>query len=447
MDYFSSLNASALDPDTPTLFELFSSRELDALIGPSIRYIITFYAQRHPRYLLRLATKFDEIYALVFGIVEYYHLKNWNATFTEKFYGLKRTRVLNSGPTSSLPRARVAASDFVEKSRRLTKKQVWASVIITMLGPYIKEKAEVKYQRLQARALVHDLDAEYQRVMRPSNLSEDSFSNNNTQSYTRTEKLRVFANYWFYKLYPYVHTTNSAITLIFYLMYLFNKSSSATCLSDWLLGIQYSRMSQFDYRLADERSGKPITPESLEKDDDTPLIGKLVNMLTTRKGFDFAQNGVLSALSYALPTSMFLLKFLEWWSASDIASKLISKGARGLLDGSLPVLRNPEPDSTTEVVEDEGEKKTGNQTKVVKRLVRDTSLCPICGSAIVNPTAIESGIVFCYPCIYKYLESAAAPTESNQGGRCPVTGVRLLQCRYSTETESWEVGGLRRLMV
>lgn len=460
MDYISSLNSSALDPNTPTLFELFSARELDALIGPSIRYIITFYAQRHPRYLLRLATKFDELYVFLFGIVEYYHLKNWNSTFTEKFYGLKRTRVLNSGAISTLPRTRVAASDYVEKSLRLSKKQVWASVLMTMLGPYIKEKAEVKYQRLQARALVHNLDSEYQRVMAaPSSRTEASArrestellisEDTNTQIHTKREKMQVFVDYWFYKLYPYISAGHSAITLIFYLMYLFNKASTATCLSDWLLGIQYSRMGQFDYMLADERAGKNMSVDPQEKDDDeTPLIGKLINLVKTRQGYSTIKNGIFSVLSYALPTSMFMLKFLEWWSASDVASKIISKSARGLLEGNLPVLRNNErtlrsADKANEKQEVKSRKKVDN----VEKLVRDTSLCPLCGSLIANPTVIESGVVCCYPCIYKYLESAPPPTESDVGGRCPVTGARLLQCQYNSETETWEVGGLRRLMV
>lgn len=482
MDYFSSLNASALDPDTPTLFELFSSRELDALIGPSIRYIVTFYAQRHPRYLLRLATKFDEIYALVFGIVEYYHLKNWNSTFTEKFYGLKRARVLNSG-AGSLPRARVAAPNFVEKSRRLSNKQIWASVLITILGPYIKEKMEIKHQRLQARALVNDINAEYQRAMAAPTSRADAaakgydLSSDDLQIKTRSEKLTVFIDYWFYKIYPYYSGGHAAITLLFYLMYLFNRAATATCLSDWLLGIQYARMGQYDYMLADERAGVSPTLSNdtfntgADAEEDTPFIAKVVNFFTTRKGVDTVQDGVLSTLSYALPTSMFLLKFLEWWSASDVASKLASKSTRGILDGNLPVMRGEselytvtpqteEPDEKkmlerdSESEDDEENEKEETRiapvTKKTVRLVRDTSLCPLCGTQITNPTAIESGVVFCYPCIYKHLESVEPPSEydtDNIGGHCPVTGIRLLQCRYSHENQSWEIGGLRRLMI
>jgi peroxin-12 len=96
MDYFSSLSASSLDPDIPTLFELLSAHQLNDLISPSIRYILTFYAQRNPQYLLRLANKYDELYAVLMGLVEYYHLKKWNSSFTEKFYGIKRSRVLNT---------------------------------------------------------------------------------------------------------------------------------------------------------------------------------------------------------------------------------------------------------------------------------------------------------------------------------------------------------------
>lgn len=77
------------------------------------------------------------------------------------------------------------------------------------------------------------------------------------------------------------------------------------------------------------------------------------------------------------------------------------------------------------------------------KIVRDSRLCPLCAEPVTNATAIETGVVFCYPCIYKHLENGT----SEDGGRCPVTGTRLLQCRYNADRETWDVGGLRRLMI
>lgn len=420
MDYFSSLNASALDPDTPTLFELLSAKELDDLISPSIRYIITFYAQRHPRYLLRVANRFDEIYGLAMGLVEYYHLKYWNSSFTEKFYGLKRTNLLN---TPAL-RAQFATPNLVEQRRRLTRKQIWGSLVMIVAVPYVKEKLDVRYERLKGQALVKDMDRERQRIQ-------------GDRSVDLKTKMLFEIDYWFYKIYPLATSAHHLATLLFYLGFLFGRTTSHS-VSDYLLGIKFSRMSNFDYQLDDERNRPPMTTGGGEDASDEPMIAKVVNFFTTKQGLNVVQSSALSVLSYALPTSMFLLKFLEWWSGSDLAHRLASK-SRGALDDNLPT-----PKSLPEM-EDKKRQVVDEKAKVHKSvsLVRDTSLCPICGERITNPTVIESGITFCYPCIYKHLENSDRET----GGHCPVTGQRLLQCRFQEETSEWEIGGLRRLMI
>lgn len=412
MDYFSSLDSSSLDPDTPTLFELLSAKELDDLINPSIRFIVSFYAQRHPRYLLRLATKFDEIYAVLMGIVEYYHLKNWNASFTEKFYGLKRTNVLN---TSAL-RSHRAVPDLVEERRRLTKRQVIGSLALLIAVPYIREKLDVKYERMKAQSLINDID-EQRRNMQ-----------NSERAITLAERTNFEINYWFFKLYPYTKGAYHLATLLFYLGYLFGKTSSHS-VSDFLLGMKYSRLSGYDYMLDDQRA-RALELGPKEEDDDVPMLGQIVNFFTTRRGLETLRNSTLSGLSYALPTSMFMLKFLEWWSGSELAHRLAAKSrGGGLADDSLPIPRT-EADEVTAKDADQGR-------------MRDSSLCPLCGEKITNPTAIETGVVYCYTCIFRHLEGADRET----GGHCPVTGQRLLQCSYSVEKESWEVGGLRRIMV
>lgn len=428
MDYFSSLNASALDPDTPTLFELLSAKELDDLISPSIRFIVTHYAQRHPRYLLRVANRFDEIYALAMGLVEYYHLKNWNASFTEKFYGIKRTNVLN---TRAL-RAQQAVPQVMDGRRRMTRAQVWGSLLLVVAAPYVREKLDVRYDRLKGQALVRDMDRERDRIWADRTVEWK-------------QKMRFEMDYWFYKIYPLAKSAHHLATLLFYLGFLFGKTSSHS-VADWVLGIKYSRMSSFDYELDYQRNLPPgAVPGAGDSDDgDKPLIGKVVDFFTTSKGLDTVQSSALTGLSYALPTSMFMLKFLEWWSGSDLAHRLVSK-SRGALDDSLPTPSPLKELKASDSNEDDDEEATEKpkHSQDTANLVRDTSLCPLCGELVTNPTVIESGITFCYPCIYKHLENSDRET----GGHCPVTGQRLLQCRFSEDTQEWEIGGLRRLMI
>jgi len=77
----------------------------------------------------------------------------------------------------------------------------------------------------------------------------------------------------------------------------------------------------------------------------------------------------------------------------------------------------------------------------------DSALCPICGDDIVTATACQTGFVFCYTCIHRwiagqhprqeeYMKGREGKWESGEG-RCAVTGRRVLG---GTE-------GLRRVMV
>jgi peroxin-12 len=392
MDYFSSLNANSLDPDTPTLFELLSAHQLQDLISPSLRYIVTFYAQRHPQYLLKLANRYDELYMVVMGLVEYYHLKNWNASFTEKFYGLKRTRVLT---TNALGTRAVAPQAF-ERHRRLSNRQVWGSVFLVIVAPYLKEKLDARYEVLKGRYMFRTVEQDriiaYQGPV--------------------SARLQFEVDRWLLRFYPTLTMAENVVSLGFYLLFLFSKTTKSG-VADLVLGMKYSRLSQIDYQMMEE-----AVP--LLKEPDQPLGNRIAQLLITGQGLKAIKNSALSGLSYALPTSMFLLKFLEWWHASDFARQM-SKKARGG-DGSDDSLPLPLPPKTT---------------------MSHSANCPLCGQPMANPTAIETGAVFCYLCIYRHLEDG----DKDTGGRCPVTGQKLLGCKYSEVKSGWEVGGLRRLVV
>ena len=109
-----------------------------------------------------------------------------------------------------------------------------------------------------------------------------------------------------------------------------------------------------------------------------------------------------ASLNLVLPTSIFLLKFLEWWSSSSFPRHLKTSTTISL---DLPPPSVPKPS------------------------FHPDDSCPICHSEIVNPTAVlESGYVFCYKCIFSYIEVE---------NRCPITHIRTLS---GTE-------GLRRIRI
>lgn len=396
MDYYSSLNASTLDPDNPTLFELLSAHQLQDLISPSLRYIISFYAQRHPQYLLKIANRYDEIYAILMGVVEYYHLSTWNSSFTERFYGLKRTRLLNSPALLS----RNSVPDKFESLRRLTRKQIIGSLIFAVALPYVKEKLDARYETLKGRYMFRSIESDEPAPDAP-----------------RSAKLKYQFDKLLLKAYPLFTMARASVGLLFFLGYLFSKTPYSS-IEDLILGIKFSRLNAYDYNRNE--------PPKLDEDDQSSYIQKFVRRVQQGQGLQELQNIALSSLSYALPTSMFLLKFLEWWYSSDFAQQM-SKKPRNT-DGeddnlSVPTREYP---STQDVLPN----------------VAKYGLCPLCKEPISNPTVIESGVAFCYPCIYRHLENG----DKETGGRCPVTGQKLLLCRYDDEN-GWQVGGLRRLMI
>ena len=141
-----------------------------------------------------------------------------------------------------------------------------------------------------------------------------------------------------------------------------------------------------------------------------------------------------------LPTSIFFLKFLEWWYASDFARQLSTKTAASIELPPPVGLKPPPPSSERNRVHGDS-----SSRHLVRAPEDDSGRCPICEREIANPTAVQTGYVFCYPCVFRWVQDGqgrAGDGDDEDGkqaraGRCPVTGVRLLG---GTE-------GLRRLMI
>lgn len=371
MDYYSSLNAATLDPDIPTVFEILSAKQLQDLIYPSIRHIIVHYAECNPAYLLRIANRFDEIYLVAMGLVEHYHLKHWNATFTEKFYGLKRTNILGYSALNS----RKATPNIVEKERRLTAKQRWLCLFFVVVVPYLREKCEARYDILKGKYSFKSIEED-----RPA---DDA---------PLRAKIRYHYDYLLYKWYPRYCMVESTSTILFLLGYLFHRTK-ATSLVDYLVNFQYSRLSSFDHQL-----------NSLDTE-----VKDWREYLTTQ----YLSGLVLSTFSYALPSALFFVKFFEWWNSSNFASKLNQLG---------PKLDPPS---------------TGIPPLGLKG-------CPICKrTEIENPAVLETGVIYCYKCIFNHLQSG----DRSKKPVCPATNKRLLLTTWNDEQENWLVGGLRRLMI
>ncbi|CAK7269760.1 ubiquitin-protein ligase peroxin 12 [Sporothrix epigloea] len=448
------------DQQKPSLFELLSEQQLHGLLPPTLRYLLTVATQRYPRYLLRALNSFDELYALAMVVVEHFYLKTMGGTFTEHFYGLKRERVLEGGRHGSqIPRATSGTPAVVRTFLQLSRSSdLWRNIAVIVGVPYLKRKLDTAYELDAPRAR---LGAAYQRL--PTNPA-------------LRDRLRHAARWFLRNVYPSVHAAYGFALLAFNLAYLFDSSRYSSPLL-WLVSTRIRRMTGADYRAIDDAAEK----QALSSPPSSTRIG----------------GNLLSGLSMVLPASIFALKFLEWWHASDFAKQLSLRAAASLdlpppLSAGLPPASNKSASTSTStgsigrkgILKRESSRRTedtpvqsqeesvtiaaavGDVPTEEEELARtapiakpsllpiytvpaptDSALCPICTNAITTPTACQTGVVYCYICIHKwvsgqhekqekFMASKSRNWESGEG-RCAVTGRRVLG---GTE-------GLRRLMV
>ncbi|KAI1468701.1 Pex12 amino terminal region-domain-containing protein [Daldinia caldariorum] len=443
MEFVTALRGT-FDDQKPSLFELLSEQQLNSLLPPTLRYLLTVATHRYPRYLLRVLNSFDELYALAMLVIERHYLRTRGGGFTEHFYDLKREKALQA----EVPRATTRAPELVRQTLKLSEKDIWKNLAVMVAIPYLKRKLDESHEIEAPRAL---LGANYTRM--PAN---------------PTLKQRLLHYYkWFIRnVYPSVHAAYYFSIIAFNLAYLFDGTKYHNPFL-WLIGTRIRRMNGADYQ-AIEALGK-------SKPGSAPLTA--ANFLNPR----VLGPKLLSSLSVLLPTSIFALKFLEWWYASDFAKQLSRKASENLelpppVVSGLSALgvkglqqkknkKGQDEKSKDKEKEGEGEGEGVERAKIPSAddapiatpsllpiftvpAPEDSELCPICEEEITTATACQTGVVYCYACIHRWLEGThqrqedfmAADREGkweSGRGRCAVTGRRVLG---GTE-------GLRRIMV
>jgi peroxin-12 len=430
MEFLTALN-SPLDDQKPSLFELLSEAQLSALLPPSLRYLLTIATHRHPRYLLRVLNSFDELYALLMLLVERHYLKTHGGGFTENFYGLKREKALSVG---EITRANIGAPAHVREALKLNNGDIWKNLAVMVGMPYLKRKLDESYEINAPRAL---LGGNYNRM--PAN---------------PTIRQRILHYYrWFLRnVYPSVNAAYYFAVLVFNVAYLFDNSRFHSPFL-WMIGTRMRRLGEEDY--------KAIAALS------EPKAGAKGGNLGVNSIFSPRVMGdkLLGSLKILLPTSIFALKFLEWWHASDFARQLSRKAAEGtelpppVVSGlsTLSTRFGPAGQKKVEGSEEKEseERELKNPPIAAASLLpiytvptpEDSELCPICEQEVTTATACQTGFVFCYTCIHRWVKGNHDKQEEfmkgkegkweNGKGRCAVTGRRVLG---GTE-------GLRRIMI
>lgn len=456
-----------LDEQKPSLFELLSEQQLAALIPPSIRYVLAVATHRYPRYLLRILNNYDELYALLSVVVEKYYLETFGGGFTENFYGLKREKVLHLRG-GEIPRASLGVPSEVSQRLQLKNNRgdVWKNLLIMVGLPYLKRKLDESYD-------IHIAPSASLSIGLGGTEGRHFIDRDALPPHPTIKQRIVWTYKWFLRhIYPSVNAAYYFSVLAFSLGYLFDGTKYSSPFL-WMVGTRMRRLNSQDYKSIDEASKASIVA----------VVGRpgqgLAGILHPRTLWP----RLLSSLRLLLPASIFGLKFLEWWYASDFSRQLSRKAAEGL-ELPPPIVSGQ---GLVQRQRERREKSKGQGTTPNIGMKRDppvsstthlpiftvpppssSDLCPICLHPIETAAACQTGYVFDFKCIFQWIEgshetqrafmdgeqneweadepedgSDNTKRKSREGrwesgkGRCAVTGRRVLG----------GTSGIRRVMV
>ncbi|KIW03350.1 uncharacterized protein PV09_05558 [Verruconis gallopava] len=403
MEFMANLQGG-VDELKPSLFELLSEQQLSSLLPPSLRYVLAVATHRHPRYLLRVLNSFDELYALLMLVVERYYLKTYGGSFTENFYGLKRERVLRV-KGGEIPRAQLGAASQVRETLKLRNSDVWRNLAVLVGLPYIKRKLDESYDIHAAHSSV--LGPRFQQEQLPNNAS-------------LKQRFMYYYKWFLRKVYPSVNAAYYFALLSFNLAYLFD-SSKYDSPFHWLIGTRIRRMGEADHRAIAAATQSAKLPAARPGQSNSIFSRRTITHVVGPK--------LLGSLRFLLPMSIFALKFLEWWHASDFARQLSRKAAENL-ELPPPIIAGLLGPAAKKTAAD-AEKSAPEPTKPSPPISSTTLLpiftvpapsaetsasCPVCCNEIVNPTAAPSGYVYCYSCIHRWVEGTHDRQEAFMNG-------------------------------
>ncbi|KWU44977.1 hypothetical protein RHOSPDRAFT_17228 [Rhodotorula sp. JG-1b] len=434
MDYEAPSSAMA-DPARPSIFELAAQDQLRDLLSPVVRYVLSVFAQRNPRYLLRIVNHHDSLFALCMWFVERHYLSTYGGSFAETFYGLKRRKTLNralattAGGSASEERTK-AAFELTGKSDKLGAKEINGSLVFLILMPYLKTKATDLYERLGGGAEAEIFASSPSSSSAAARSSPLSILRDSTSHASLRTRIRLASEAAFKLAYPYANLVWEVYLLMYNLRYLFGKSPYWR---PWyrLLGIEVRRLGQDDYERLNSMPSPlqqllapPPTPSS--PPDSRPSIRLFLSRLLR-----LSPSLALDSLKVALPLAIFGFRLLEWWySPAGVASRL----GRGRKDGAQPALRAPPPPPPPT--------STPNRSAAAAAATAEDGekgTCVVHGGKVENPTALPSGWIGCYKCL-RGLEEEVEEKEVRKA----LKGTGRLK---DPKTGEWvEVGRLRKIM-
>jgi len=232
----------------------------------------------------------------------------------------------------------------------ISLRQKLASLALVVVIPYLSCKFEKLYQKVKEESLLE------QYKKKPMQIHERML----------------------FLLFPYVDSLMEASKFACTLCYIINLLDYH-CITYAVLRIRLTYSSQ-----ENEPQAASEMPTSIS--DAESLTVRIFRYI-----YQQFSSGVSFAIGHALPAFVFFLKFLEWWYSSENG-----------MQNTMNTLPTPPPPKDL-------------KCEKLKDLSLSPSQCPLCCQSPKNPTTLsKSGYVFCYACIYRFVDDKK---------QCPITGI------------------------
>ncbi|RLN49551.1 hypothetical protein BBJ29_004963 [Phytophthora kernoviae] len=338
---------------------------------PAIEYLVHTLCESYPHLALSLPVRrLDETYALLRYGVENYFLSRYDSLATEKFYGMKRVMLHAAGDANS-------TSPLTPRARKL-------ALLFAVLVPYLKAKLDAYHKQLA------------ERLPRTASISSSSSSRRGEQTQRMGNMLRRLREFQYLRTmqkgfvatYPFAHFAYEGSFFLYQWLYLFGDTPYFSPVLKSMKTILV-RVTQDD--------------ESVFRQNETTYREKLMEKLGGPGLFDRLRRIALRTTWATLDHSYVLLllgiagyKFVEWMYSEEGAATRLR-----FTSTDAPIPPPPLPPQFS--------------GQALTLATMDPTLCPLCKQQRVNPAMVPSGYVFCYPCIYRFVEKHS---------ECPVTQMK-----------------------
>jgi len=292
----------------------------------------------------------------------------------------------------------------LQAARLLRPREIYVSLLFLVGLPYVNAKL-LEYWESVGGGVLTDGDELFGDEPREAQLTR--------RERTVEQERRERWNTRFRRLYPYAQVVLQLWMLSYNINYLFGRTSY------WRPWLKYMRV---DVRRAMGNEAPLQVGAASKRLPSFTSFPFLFTYLLLRKG----ASGLLDALKYALPVSIFFFKFLEWWYSpnnrrrrggdgdSETAKRIappavLPPSLQGVLYHPPSAYQAPPVLSQTQV--DLPMDDTFADAATPATLLHNA--CPLCGVApIQNACVLSTGYAFCYTCANNYVD---------KWHRCPVT--------------------------